>query len=75
MEFIYDYVIGNSECEKPIKIILQKMNMGTVRILKLLFISYLQIIKSRKEKNHGRSDRYCAREENRHFHFIVSSMK
>lgn len=50
------------------------MNMGIVQSLKLLFISYLQIIKS-KEKNQERSDRYCAKEENRHFHFIVSSMK
>lgn len=61
--------------KNPLKIILEKMNMGILQILKLLFISYLQIIKSKEEKKQERSNRYCAKEENRHFHFIVSSMK
>jgi hypothetical protein len=60
--------------QKPIKRILGKNKQGTTQILKLLFICYLQIIKSREKRNQARSDKYFAKEENKHFHLIISSI-
>jgi hypothetical protein len=61
--------------KNPLKRILEKMIMGTGQISKLLLLSYPQIIKSRERKKQRKSDRYCTKEENRHFHFIVPPMK